>query len=246
MNSLVLLVGNWILVAVFGICLLLIIRLYFRSYYNRLFHSIEFKPLWITLAAIMIGVIMWREILVVPFYVVQSWLPGSSIVTQFIFWLYTTHLVSILLVGGFIFLMWRKFQSLLPAVFVGWLALGVIEFSFVPQHLIMIHAFVGANWYTPFFGLMVPLFLDRSNFGFNRKGLVFILGAVCFQYGLIFLYPWSLSIFNSTYGTFGINYSLFPEPPLISWIFMELNHVIKILYLAAFSYFTFTEKNKNE
>lgn len=236
MNNLVYIVGNWIFVAVIGISFLLIIRGWFYSFYQRIFYSFKFKPVWIFLAAVMVALIIWREVLVVPFSYVQSWLPGSSVPTQLVYWLYTTHILSILLFGGFIFLMWRKFDSLIPAVFVSWLALGVIEFSFIPQHLIMIRNFMGLDWYAPFFGLTVPFLLDRSKFQFNKKGLVFIAGALVIQCLLIFLYPWSMTVYDPTLRSFGINHTLFPEPPLISWIFMEFNHVIKIGYLAGFSF----------
>ncbi len=210
---------------------------------QRLWNGIRFKKAYVILAVIGLSALIFREWAnfnpAESFSIVAYYYPSLTFWEQLAVWNSTTHLRSIIFFSAMILWLWRKYDKLLPALATGWFSLAVVELSFIPDMLLdpYTHDFLGWAWYLPFIGTM-PLFLFHwKEFSFKNRKLWLFLGLAIFvQYFLLIWRPWGLTIWDPSAHTFVINQAMLPHPPLATWWFEFLNHLMKSLFSIAFCF----------
>lgn len=236
--------GNWVIIAMVFCLYMLVTRTFMKKFYYGLFNSIHFKMPYIHFGFVTVFTICLREIIAIPFWKVQGWLPNSFVWEQTIFYLYTTHLPSIVLYSLMIMLFWKKFDSVVPALYTGFFVIGLIEFTFIPQHLVAFQTFLGINWYSQFGVLVFPFLIERKSFTVrNWKLMGFFLGiGLVLQYVILPFIPFSLSMYDRSVNAFRINYDLLPHPPLGTWVFCFLQTGIKSAFIIGLSFIRFVKR----
>lgn len=240
--------GNWVIVAMVFCLYMLVLRLGMRKSYNSLFHSIHFQTVFLPLSLVTIFTLALREVISIPFANIQSWLPQSFLWEQSIFYVYTTHLPSILLYSLMILIYWKRFDSLIPAIYLGFFVIGTIEFTFILQHLIAWQMFLGISWYSQFGVIVMPFIVERERFKIShwKNMLLFLSFGFVLQYIILLFIPHSLTMYVRELNAFRINYNLLPHPPLATWIFGFLQTAIKTMFIISFSFISLVKKDKNE
>lgn len=236
-------ITDWRNIALVTTIALLWLRIFLPSKYNWLWKNLKFNWKLVIPACFGVSILVIRGIILIPFsFVVNSW--GTlTFFQQCLLYGDQIHLRSYLFYSGLIILLWRKYKSLLPALAVGWLCLGVVEITFIFQHWVNIPGrFIGWAWYMPFFGICLYFVITWRCFRFPRKFWLFFAASIFVQYFLLLFYPyWLVITVKETY-TFLVNYSVLPTPPIQTWIFWVLCHFQKVLTVIAF-YFVIKVKD---
>lgn len=245
MNIFVLYLGNWQFLASMMVLYLLLLRTFSKKNYLRFWNSIRFINSWKILALNGVIFLLLREILLYPLPRVQSWMPGSYFWEQFLMFIFTCHIQSIALYSCLIFYLWKKYDSFLPALYVGFFGISFIEFTFIPQHFITWNMFLGA-WYYPFAIAIIPFLIERKSWSFPRikRMLVFIGIGIAMEYLILLYLPYSLSSFIPGTMAWKLNDAVMPHPPIQTWIFMGSNILLKIFMLIGIS--MIERKKENE
>ena len=226
--------GNWQMLGLLIFGVLLIYRICFRDYYEEMWSWAPWSKKWIIAAASILAMIQIREILMFPFEWMQESLTTYSLAAQVFFYLGNIHVRSILFYGILIFWLWRKHGALMPAVFSAWFWIGLIELTFIPQHLIWADGlFLGLQQYLPFILLMMPFILERKRFQISRKAWIWFAAGIFMQYfGLIFI-PWAVVQLAPGGWGFTINPAAMPQPHLFTYFFDFGQHLMKTLFTVA-------------
>ena len=234
---------DWRNIALITITALLWLRIFLPSKYNWLWKNLKFNWKLVIPACFGVSILIIRGMILIPFWWVTVTWETLSPVWHVVLYGDQIHFRSILFYSGLIILLWRKYRSLLPALAVGWLCLGVVEITFIFQHWINIPGrFIGWNWYLPFFGICLYFIVIHKCFRFPRKFWLFFAASIFVQYFLLLFYPyWILITVKDTY-TFMVNLSVLPTPPIQTWIFWFLCHFQKALTVIAF-YFVIKVKD---
>jgi len=229
--------GNWVIIAGFGSLYFLLLKTFSKTNYARLFNGLSFKPRFLYLGFLGLFLISFREVLCYPWWFVASWMPLSHVWEVLLLYLGTTHLISISLHSCLIFFLWKKFDSFVPALFVGFFSIGLIEFTFIPQHLVAWGMFLGWNWYSGFAIILLPFLLDYAKFMIinKHKMIMFFCLAIFLQYFILLWMPYSLTQFDPSLMAWRINDALLPHPPLGTWVFGALQWIIKGLFILGFA-----------
>ena len=250
MNNLVtffiLWLGNWIIVAMVFCLYVLLLRLRMRKFYEALLRSIHFKSIFLPLSLLTIFTLAIREVIAIPFILIQHWLPQTFLWEQAIFFIYTTHLPSILLYSIMILTFWKRFDSLIPAIYLGFFVIGTIEFTFILQHLVAWQMFLGIQWYSQFAVIVMPFLIEWKSFKVTqwKKMLLFLSLGFALQYIVLSFMPYSLTMYVRNINAWRINLNLLPHPPLGTWIFGFSQTMIKCLFILGFSFIGFVKKAK--
>lgn len=236
--------GNWVIIAMLFCLYVLVARILMTKFYYNLFNSITFEITSFYLGVTTVFIICLRETIAIPFFRVQGWLPQSFIWEQAIFYLYTTHLPSIIAYAVMIFWFWKSYNSLVPALYTGFFVIGLIEFTFIPQHLVAFQTFLGIDWYSQFWILVAPFMIERKAFKVrNWKLMGAFLGiAFLLQYIILPFIPYSLSMYDRSSNAFRINYALLPHPPVGTWVFCFLQTAIKLSFILGFSFISYVKR----
>ncbi len=212
-------------------------RAFYKPWYKKAWTAFSWRLRYVVPAAAGVSILFIRELFVTSLPKIQGVLPYFSLAEQIVVFLSTTHLRSILFFGIMIFFLWRKFNALLPAMVIGWFALAVVEFSYIPQLFLSTGGFIGWEWYFPFAGAAVLYLVERKRFKILSKGfLIWFAAGLFFQYYLL-AYRWAgLTIWDPATGSFPLNPAALPVPPWETWMFEFLNHLVKTLWAVAFCY----------
>lgn len=215
---------------------LLFLRVMAKPAYTWLWRKLRWNN-WLFLGACLgTALLIYREIQLFPFqWISESWgiLP---LLWQQLLYLDAIHLRSILFYAALIILLWKKFDSLLPALAVGWMGLGIIELTFILQHYVGTPGrFIGWAWYISFMPLLGYGIAIIRCLKFSRKFWL-LLGAAFFtQYFLLLFYPYWIVIYaRDSFSVISVNQAVLPNPPWQTWIFWLLNHVMKVCFTLAF------------
>lgn len=228
---------QWQTLAMFITMFVLLCKILFKPWYNKLWVIFPFKLKWALPAAFGVSLIFIREFYFTAFPHIQNLLPYFSFTEQLVVWMSSTHLRSILFFGVMIFYLWRKFNALLPAMIIGWFALAVVELSYIPQLFISTGGFIGWEWYFPFIGSAALYIIERKRFRILTKGFIgWFMAGLFFQYFLLLFRPYGLTIWDPVTGSFPLNPLVLPVPPWQTWMFEFLNHLVKTLWAMAFCY----------
>jgi len=229
--------GNWIVIAGSGTLYFLMLRTFSKTNYSKLFNSFNFKNYYLILADLGLATIIIRELLLYPWALVSGWMPGSYIWEILVLYVGTTHLPSILIHSTLIYYLWQKYDNLVPAMLVGLFSIGLVEFTFIPQHLLFWGIFLGWDWYSGFAIILLPFIIEWKRFMLPdvRKLAIFITSAMILQYVIWNWLPYSITSLNVSQMAWGINTALLPHPPLETWIFAAIQWLIKILFVLGFS-----------
>lgn len=228
---------QWQNIAMLITMFLLLCKTLYPQWYIKAWSSFGFKAKYVIPAAIGVSIIFIRELFITSLPKIAGVLPYFTYWEQIVVFMSTTHLRSIMFFGLMIFYLWRKFDRLLPAMIIGWFALAVVEFSYVPQLWISTGGFIGLDWYLPFAGVTVLFLLERKRFKLLTKGFsAWFIAGLFFQYFLL-LFRWAgLTIWDPATGSFPLNPVALPFPPWETWMFEFLNHLVKTLWAVAFCY----------
>lgn len=222
------LLGNWQMLALAGVGVILFYRRFVSDYYKELWSLFPWRKEWILLGIIGIGLIQIRELLMFPFEWIVSSMPTYSLADQLFFYLGNIHIRSIMFYALMIFWLWRKFNALLPAVITGWFWIGLIELTFIPQHLIWADGlFLGSRHYAAFILIMVPFILERKRFSISWKSAVWFAGGIMMQYVGLSFYPWAVVHLSPEGWGFVINPSANPHPHFFTYLFDLGQHLMK-------------------
>jgi len=230
--------GNWNVIAMIVSLYYVLLKTSKNRLYKVLWNGIEFNRKWIPLTISIVTIILLREHLLYSLPSVQEWMPGSYLWEQVVFWLYTTHTISILTYCFFIYYFWRKFNSFFPALLLGFFSIGVIEFTFIIQHLVIWNLFLGFNWYSAFGVILIPFLIEYHKFKIVHKKalIVFLTLAFINQYIILPVMEYSITVFDAGLGAYRLNYDLLPHPPIQTWLFYCVGQTtMKMLFLLAFS-----------
>lgn len=232
--------GNWQILSLLMIGVLLIYRIFFRDYYEKMWSWVPWKIHWILLAVAGIIAIQIREIIMFPFVWISVAFPGYSLADQLFFYLGNIHVRSIMFWAIMIFYLWHKMGHLLPAVYTGWFFVGLAELTFIPQHLIWQNGlFLGFEHYLPFMLIMVPFLLEMGEikkFKIPRLTWIWFSGGIFMQYfGLLFT-PWAVVQLREGGWGFVINGLAQPNPHLFTYFFDLSQHLIKTFFTVGGAY----------
>jgi len=232
-------ITDWRNIALITIITLLWLRIFSPSKYNWLWKKLRWNWKLVILACFGVSILLIRAITIYDFgYVIRSW---EMLPTIWHILLYgdVIHFRSIIFYSALIILLWKKYNSLLPALAVGWFCIGVMELSFIFQHWVNIPGrFIGWDWYIPFMGICLYFIIIRKCFKFTKRFWLFFIASIFVQYFLLLFYPYWIKITVKETYAFLINYSVLPNPPIQTWIFWLLCHFQKILSTIAFYYVT--------
>ena len=236
--------SDWRNIALISTIALIWLNIFAESKYAWLWKKLQWNYKLVISACLGVSILFIREFLVMPFsWVATSW-PTLSPVAQFLLYGDSIHFRSLLFFSALIILLWRKYASLLPALAVGWFCLGIVELTFIPQHLAKTPGrFIGWDWYLPFIGICFYFLIIHKCFRFTRKFWLFFSAAIFIQYFMLIFYPYWLVIYNAQGFGYVLNYAVLPDPPIQTWIFWFLNHFMKALFTIAFY---FVEKIKDD
>jgi len=228
---------QWQTIAMMITIFVLLCKSLFKPWYERCWIVFPFRLKWVLLAAFGVSLLFIRELFSTAFPKIQALLPYFTFTEQLVVWMSSTHLRSILFFAVMIFYLWRKYDALLPAMAVGWFALGVVELSYIPQLYISTGGFIGLDWYYPFIGAMILFIVERKRFQVLSKGfLSWFTAGLFFQYYLL-AFRWAgLTLWDPATGSFPLNPVVLPVPPWETWMFEFLNHLVKTLWAVAFCY----------
>ena len=226
--------GNWQIISLLVIGVLLIYRKFVRDYYEEMWSWAPWKPIWIILALSVLIAIQIREIIMYPFIWISIALPGYSLADQIFFYLGNIHVRSIMFWAIMIFYLWHKMENLLPAVYTGWFWIGLAELTFIPQHLLWCDGlFLGIQHYLSFILIMVPFLLEHKRFRIHWKTWIWFSAGIFMQYfGLLFS-PWAVVQLQDGGWGFVINDLAQPNPHLFTYAFDFSQHLIKTLFTIA-------------
>lgn len=215
----------------------LLCKTLYKPWYERAWTAFPFKLKWVVAAVLGVSVIFIRELFATSLPKIQVILPHFSLAEQIVVWASSTHLRSILFFGIMIIYLWRKFGALLPAMVMGWFALAVVEFSYIPQLYLSTGGFIGWDWYLPFAGAAILYLVERKRFSIMSRGFAaWFAAGLFFQYFLL-NYRWAgLTIWDPATRSFPLNPVVLPTPPWETWMFEFLNHLVKTLWAIAFCY----------
>ena len=225
---------DWRVISMVSIMFLLWLRFALPSKYAWLWRKSKWHWLWLFPVGLLVSLFLIRGILLIPFWVVVKWWETLSPVWHVLLYGDKIHFRSYVFYSGLIVLLWRKYKSLLPALAVGFLCLGVIELTFIGQHLVKTPGrFIGWAWYVPFIAICLYFIVIRKCFRFPKKFWLIFAAATFVQYFVLLFAPYWLTIIEAPY-TFIVNTSVLPTPPIQTWIFWFLCHFHKILTCIAF------------
>jgi len=229
-----LILGNWQILGLMILGVLMIYRTFVRDYYEKMWHWAPFQKKYILGAVFVLAAIQIREIMMFPFSWMLEALPTYSSAAQIFFYLGNIHVRSILFYGIMIFWLWKKMGSLMPAVFSAWFWIGLIELTFIPQHLIWADGlFLGWQHYLTFVLLMMPFIFDRSRFSVPGRAWIWFFAGIFMQYfGLIFT-PWAVVQLAPGGWGFIINPVAVPDPHIFTYAFDLGQHLMKTLFTVA-------------
>lgn len=237
-----LLLGNWQMLALCGVAVLLVYRSFFHDYYEEMWRMAPWERKWILLGICGIVIIQIRELLMFPFEWMLEEMPTYSLADQLFFYLGNIHIRSVLFYGLMIFWLWRKFNALLPAVLTGWFWMGFIELTFIPQHWIWCNGlFLGLKHYLPFLLVMIPWILEKHRFSLCWKAWIWFAGGIMLQYVGLSFSPWAVVHLQPGGWGFIINPSANPDPHLFTYIFDFTQHMMKSWLTVAGAYISFSK-----
>jgi len=230
--------ADWRVLAMIFIFIVLYVRILWPKVFDHIYFGISWSKPVVFLCMLGVALLLTREVVLTPFATVQQWLSSSYLWEQVLFWTDRTHIRSILLYAALIIGLWYKFHFLVPALFVGWFGIGLIEITFIIPHYVWYsQLFMGLNWYGPFVAILLPFLLLHKDFSFSRNViLLFGLGMVM-QYALLVFAPWGLTACIN--GDIVLNPYVMPHPVWQSWTFEILNHLMKSLMTIAFLFVNF-------
>jgi len=245
MNLFLNVLGNWQILGLLIVGVLMIYRRFVRDYYEEMWSWAPWRKRWILAAVSVLAAIQIREILMFPFEWIMQSLPTYSLADQVFFYLGNIHIRSILFYGILIFWLWRKMGNLLPAVLSAWFWIGLIELSFIPQHLIWANGlFLGLNQYLPFVLLMMPWILERKRFLIPRKAWIWFSAGIFMQYAGLIFNPWAVVHLSEGGWGFIINPSALPHPHLFTYLFDLGQHLMKTLFTIAGAFIQLNTRRK--
>lgn len=219
---------EWRMFAIYVIVFLYLIRLLNKDVYVKLYYDIPFDFRFVSLAVIGLALFFYRLVMIASPYV------GVPYSVQIMMVLRETHLRSFIFYAVLIFYLWRKFGSLLPSVFAGWFGIAMIEFSYIAQHYILWGAFMGLQWYLPFFIISLPFFFDWNKYRLSRKILIFFAIGVFLQY---FTFIWDSDAFVLWQnGVITNNWRVFYNPTLQTWLHELFDNMKKSIMTIGFCY----------
>lgn len=229
--------GNWIVLSMIGCVYFLLLKTFSKPIYNRLFNSFKFQLPYLYLSFMGLFVICFREVMLYPWNLVASWMPGGYAWEILIMFLGTTHLISISMYSCLIYYLWKKFDNMIPALLIGFLCIGFIEFTFIPQHLLAYGMFLGWNWYSGFAIILIPFIVEWKRFkiGNIEKFTLFIAAAIILEYVILIWLPFSLAQFEPSLMAWRINEALQPHPPLETWLFQIVQWFLKTFFILGFA-----------
>ena len=232
-----LLLGNWQMLALSGVGILLIYKRFVSDYYEEMWSLAPWEKKWILLGIVGIVLIQIRELLMFPFEWILEAMPTYSLADQLFFYLGNIHIRSIMFYAVLIFWLWRKFNAFLPAVISGWFWIGLIELTFIPQHLIWCDSlFLGLEHYLPFLLMMVPWILERKRFSLSWKSWVWFAGGILMQYIGLAFFPWAVVHLAPGGWGFIINPSAVPSPHVFTYVCDFTQHLMKTWLTVAGAY----------
>jgi len=231
------LLGNWQMLALAGVSIILIYRRFVPDYYEEMWNLAPWRKEWILLGICGIVIIQIRELLMFPFEWMLEAMPTYSLADQLFFYLGNIHIRSIMFYAVLIFWLWRKFNAFLPAVITGWFWIGLIEFTFIPQHLIWADGlFLGWKHYLPFLLIMAPWILERKRFSISWKASLWFAGGILMQYVGLNFSPWAVVHLQEGGWGFMLNPSAVPNPHLFTYLFDFGQHLMKTWLTVAGTY----------
>jgi len=231
--------GNWQLLSLAAVGVILIYRRFISDYYEEMWSLAPWEKKWILLGISGIVFIQIRELMQFPFVWMLEAMPTYCLADHLFFYLGNIHIRSILFYALLIFWLWRKFNALLPAVISGWFWIGLIELTFIPQHLIWADGlFLGLQHYLPFMLIMVPFLLERKKFSLSWKTWIWFAGGIMMQYVGLAFSPWAVVHLAPGGWGFIINPSANPHPHFFTYAFDFVQHLMKTWLTVAGAYIT--------
>ncbi len=228
---------DWRGLSMFMVIFILLLEALDGKRWRGFFENLSWRPRYVIPAIIGLGALYTRILLVDNGVPAEATNPVVQLIMRMIY----SHLRSFIFYSAMIMYLWHKWNKLLPALYVGWFGIALIELSFLAQHLIAFGAFMGLEWYLPFIAIMLPFIWERRHFSFQRKTLIFFAAGVFLEY---FLLIWQADAFTTfTNGVLHNNAAAIASPTIGTWIHEGLDHLLKSLMTIAF---TFTRYEKAE
>lgn len=229
--------GNWQMLGLMIMGVLLMYRLIVRDYYEKMWSWAPWKLKWILAASSVLVAIQIREVLMFPFGWMVYHMPTYSLAEQLFFYMGNIHIRSIMFFSIMILFLWRKMGALLPAVLTGWFWIGLIELTFIPQHLIWADGlFLGIRHYLPFVLLMMLWLLERKRFHIPRIAWIWFAVGIFVQYAGLWFYPWAVVQLQPGGWGFVKNGLVFPNAHIFTYAFDLGQHLMKTLFTVAGAY----------
>lgn len=225
--------GNWQMIGLSLVMLLLLFRSLNREYYEKLLGMFPWEKRWILIAVSVLVIIQLREIYGYPLIWIQTHFPTYNLAECLIFYIGNIHLRSILFYSMMILWLWKKMKALFPALISGFFWIGLIELSFIPQHWIWLNYFMGWNHYLPFILIMTPFIFERKRFFIPRNAWMWFLGGVALQYICLPFSSWSVMILDQRGFGFFVNPLAFPHPEIQNYLWEFGQHLLKTLFTIA-------------
>ena len=225
--------GNWQMIGMALVMLLLLFKILNREYYEKLFNMFPWKKRWVLIGISVLLLIQMREIYGYPLIWLQTHFPTYTLPELLFFYMGNIHLRSILFYSIMILWLWRKMGTLFPAVMSGFFWIGLIELSFIPQHWIWLEYFMGWNHYLPFILIMAPFLLERKRFQIPRRAWMWFLGGMALQYACLPFSQWSIMILDSRGFGFYVSPGALPHPQIWHYLWDFGQHILKTMFTVA-------------
>lgn len=234
--------GNWQMIGLAFVMLLLLFRRLNPESYEKLMRILPWKKKWVALGVLVVVLIQIREIYGYPLIWLQTHFPSYTLPELLIFYIGNIHARSILFYALMIFWLWRKQKFAFPAIMAGFFWIGLIELSFIPQHLIWLNYFMGWRHYLPFILIMVPFIIERKRFQIPRRAWFWFAGGMALQYLCLPFASWSVMILDARGFGFEVNPLALPSPQIQNYLWEIGQHILKTFFTVAGCYTNLREK----
>jgi energy-converting hydrogenase Eha subunit E len=222
---------DWRDLALFMIVFIALLEAIDPKRFKPFFNGIEWNIKNVGVSLLFLAAIFIRT------YFSFSSLPPEAVIpiVQIILTLVYTHVRSFMFYSALIYWLWYKWNSLVPAIYAGWFAIAIIEMTYLVQHLIAFKAFMGWEWYIPFFAVMIPVIYDRKRYSVQWKPWIQVFSAGVFlQYFLLIWQGQAFTTFMN--GQLINNLDKIANPTLETWFHELIDHAAKSLLTFSFVY----------